>query len=200
MSSGLDMVSGRIRGIAATHVLNRSILGFLSPLLKMEDNIKHSSTCTNQNNTQYQRIWKWSLELCTWSCPLALCWASGHWWASYNGPLPCPSVSGCCPAISVLGSSTGTCLRRKERVCGFKNNIHNSLSWTHTDAKHTQTDKFGLLFGECLAQVSFLLFQRVSRGQSGSSVGHGRLSILLLQSICYHQECPQTYVHTLEHR
>lgn len=32
MSSGLDMLSGRIRGMAATHVLNRSILGFLSPL------------------------------------------------------------------------------------------------------------------------------------------------------------------------
>lgn len=32
MSSDLDMASGRMRGIAATQVLNRSILGFLSPL------------------------------------------------------------------------------------------------------------------------------------------------------------------------
>lgn len=32
MSSGLDIPSGRIRGMAATHVLNKSILGFLSPL------------------------------------------------------------------------------------------------------------------------------------------------------------------------
>ena len=41
MSSGLDMASGRIRGMAATHVLNRSILGFLSPLSKIEANDKH---------------------------------------------------------------------------------------------------------------------------------------------------------------
>lgn len=34
MSSDLDIASGRMRGIAATQVLNRSILGFLSPLLK----------------------------------------------------------------------------------------------------------------------------------------------------------------------
>lgn len=40
MSSGLDMPSGRMRGIAATHVLNRSILGFLSPLSKMEGDVK----------------------------------------------------------------------------------------------------------------------------------------------------------------
>lgn len=32
MSSGLDIPSGRMRGMAATHVLNKSILGFLSPL------------------------------------------------------------------------------------------------------------------------------------------------------------------------
>lgn len=32
MSSDLDIASGRMRGIAATQVLNRSILGFLSPL------------------------------------------------------------------------------------------------------------------------------------------------------------------------
>ena len=32
MSSGLDIPSGRTRGMAATHVLNKSILGFLSPL------------------------------------------------------------------------------------------------------------------------------------------------------------------------
>lgn len=34
MSSGLDIPSGRMRGMAATHVLNKSILGFLSPLKK----------------------------------------------------------------------------------------------------------------------------------------------------------------------
>lgn len=34
MSSDLDIASGRMRGIAATQVLNRSILGFLSPLSK----------------------------------------------------------------------------------------------------------------------------------------------------------------------
>lgn len=32
MSSGLDIPSGKMRGMAATHVLNKSILGFLSPL------------------------------------------------------------------------------------------------------------------------------------------------------------------------
>lgn len=36
MSSGFDMASGRMRGMAATHVLNRSILGFLSPLFERE--------------------------------------------------------------------------------------------------------------------------------------------------------------------
>lgn len=36
MSSDLDIVSGRMRGIAATQVLNRSILGFLSPLSRKE--------------------------------------------------------------------------------------------------------------------------------------------------------------------
>ena len=59
MSSGLDMASGRIRGMAATHVLNRSILGFLSPLSKMEGDVKQA--CLRQGklaicNSKYSYV------------------------------------------------------------------------------------------------------------------------------------------------
>lgn len=57
MSSGLDMASGRIRGMAATHVLNRSILGFLSPLSDMEGGVTPvTSSLTNEpQNTKADR-------------------------------------------------------------------------------------------------------------------------------------------------
>lgn len=42
MSSDLDIASGRMRGIAATQVLNRSILGFLSPLSKKGRIVNHN--------------------------------------------------------------------------------------------------------------------------------------------------------------
>lgn len=43
MSSDLDIASGRMRGIAATQVLNRSILGFLSPLSKKKKIVTHNT-------------------------------------------------------------------------------------------------------------------------------------------------------------
>lgn len=44
MSSGLDIPSGRMRGMAATHVLNKSILGFLSPLKKTRFDFEHQNS------------------------------------------------------------------------------------------------------------------------------------------------------------
>lgn len=43
MSSDFDIPSGRMRGMAATHVLNKSILGFLSPLERSD--FKISCNC-----------------------------------------------------------------------------------------------------------------------------------------------------------
>lgn len=49
MSSGLDIPSGRMRGMAATHVLNKSILGFLSPLKKFD--VEHQNSLLQCNKS-----------------------------------------------------------------------------------------------------------------------------------------------------
>jgi len=65
MSSGLDMPSGRMRGTAATHVLNRSILGFLSPLSRRNTRggtVRHHGHAETQRNTTLSLAYKFELE------------------------------------------------------------------------------------------------------------------------------------------
>lgn len=62
MSSGFDMASGRMRGMAATHVLNRSILGFLSPLLEREGKTFSLLASENYRNAEtHGSMCKWRL-------------------------------------------------------------------------------------------------------------------------------------------
>lgn len=63
MSSGLDIPSGRMRGMAATHVLNKSILGFLSPLKRsrFKFNCKELlSKCSTVKRKLIKHCDKWS--------------------------------------------------------------------------------------------------------------------------------------------
>lgn len=140
----------------------------------MEEYIGHLFSITF---AKFQTEWNSTLQLHTWSYPLALCWASGRLWASCNDPPPCPSASGCCPELFAPGSSTRTCLwgtRQKQRRWRGRHSNYSSLQTpTHTNTHTDRPISLASSSVSVLLRYVFFFFREFPEGRVAPVLGIG---------------------------